>query len=65
MATYLITGKSAQGARLVNVLIAGIDQDEEVVGEIAVVHAVRDFLTTVPGIAQATCQKSEQVTTQV
>ena len=65
MATYLITGKSAQGARLVNVNVAGIDQDEPVVGELDVVHAVRDFLLTVPGIAQATCMKSEQVTTQV
>ncbi len=65
MATYLVTGKTATGTPLINVNIAGIDQDEEVVPELNVVHAMRDFLVTVPGIAQATCQKSEQITTQV
>lgn len=65
MATYLITGKTPTGTRLINVNIAGIDQDEEVVPELDVVHAVRDFLLTVPGIGQATCLKSEQITTQV
>lgn len=65
MATYLITGMTTSGARLINVNIAGIDQDEQVVEELDVVHAVRDFLVTVPGISQATCLKFEQVTTQV
>lgn len=65
VATYLITGKTATGARLINVNIAGIDQDEEIVEEVDVVHAVRDFLQTLPGITQATCLKFEQVTTQV
>lgn len=65
MATYLITGKTATGTPLINVNIAGIDQDEQVVPELDVVHAVRNFLASMPGIAQATCLRFEQVTTQV
>ena len=65
MATYLITGKTAGGSPLVNVNIANIDQDEQVVDELAVVAAVKAFLQTVPGIGQATALKFEQITTQV
>lgn len=65
MATYMITGKTATGTRLVNVNIAAIDQEEPTVEEVAVVHAVRDFLLTVPGVTQATCLKYEQITTSV
>lgn len=65
MATYMITGKTAGGARLVNVNVAAIDQEEPVVEEVAVVHAVRNFLLTVQGVEQVECLKFEQVTTHV
>lgn len=65
MATYVVTGRTAQGAPQVSVNIAAIDQEEEVVAELDIVAALKAFLLTVPGIGQATALKHEQITTSV
>lgn len=65
MATYMVTGRTAQGAPLVSINIAAIDQEETVVEELAVVAGLKAFLATVDGIDHATALKYEQVTTSV
>lgn len=65
MANYTLTGRSGQGEPLVSVSIGSIDQEQQVVSEMAVVDAVRDRLALVPGVVQVVAKKYEQVITVV
>lgn len=64
MASYQVTGRNGDGP-LVTVSISSIDQDQQVVSEMAIVNAVRDRLTAVPGVELVVARKYEQVITTV
>ena len=64
MANYTLTGRSGQGEPMVSVSLS-IDQEQQVVTEMAIVDAVRDRLALVPGVAQVVARKYEQVITIV
>ncbi|CAM5346163.1 hypothetical protein [Streptomyces aurantiogriseus] len=65
MATYTVTGRSGGGTSLIQIHIAGIYQDEEVVPELDVIASVKAYVVTLPGVVQAVAQKQELVTTNV
>lgn len=65
MPNYVITGKSGSGEPVVSVNIAGVNQEQQVVAEIDVVNAVRDFLASVDGVGSVVAQKYEQVITVI
>jgi hypothetical protein len=65
MASYQVTGRSGQGSPLVTVSISSIDQDQQVVSELAIVDAVRDGLAAAPGVESVVARKYEQVITTV
>lgn len=65
MATYVITGRNPSNEPLLSVNISGINQDSQVVAEIDVVNAVRQYMATVPGVQSVVAQRYEQVITVV
>ena len=65
MPTYLITGKNGSGEPMVQVNIAAINQEQQVVAEIDVVNAVRTFLASVDGVGSVVAQRYEQVITVI
>ncbi|WP_432019923.1 hypothetical protein [Streptomyces sp. 1222.5] len=65
MATYVITGRNGSNEPLVSVNVSGINQDAQVVEEIDVVNALRDYLSGVAGVRNVVAQKYEQVITVV
>lgn len=65
MASYMITAKNGSGEPIATVQISAIQQETEVVEDIDVVDAVREFLRTVSGVGSVTAQRYEQVITDV
>lgn len=65
MASYQVIGRSGEGSPLVTVSVSSIDQDQQVVSELAVVNAVRACLAVVPGVELVVARKYEQVITTV
>jgi len=65
MASYVVLGRSGEGAPLVQVSIGSIDQEQPVMTEQAIVDAVRECLAGVDGVVQVVARKYEQVITIV
>jgi hypothetical protein len=65
MATYVITGRNGSNEPLVSVNVSGINQDAQVVPELDVINAIRQYLATVQGVQTVVAQKYEQVITVV
>ena len=65
MASYVVLGRSGEGAPLVQVSIGSIDQEQPVMTEQAIVDAVRERLLLVPGVEAVVARKYEQVITVV
>lgn len=65
MATYVITGRNGSNEALVSVSVSGISQDAQVVPEIDVINAIRQYLAGISGVQSVVAQKYEQVITVV
>lgn len=65
MANYQVTARNSEGMPVVAVSIASIDQEQQVVSELAVVAAVAECLAAAPGVASVVKRKFEQVITIV
>lgn len=65
MATYVITGRNQSGDPVVSVQISAINQEPQLIEEVAVVNAVRQFLAGVSGVGSVAAQKYEQVITVI
>jgi hypothetical protein len=65
MATYVITGRNPSNEPLLSVNVSGINQDAQVVAEIDVINAIRQYLAGIPGVQSVVAQKYEQVITVV
>ncbi len=65
MANYQVTARNSEGMPVVAVSIASIDQEGQVVSEMAIVNAVRDCLAEVAGVESVVKRKFEQVITIV
>lgn len=65
MATYVITGRNGSNEALVSVSVSGISQDAQVVPEIDVINAIRQYLAGINGVQSVVAQKYEQVITVV
>ncbi|NUS26924.1 MAG: hypothetical protein HOV92_22230 [Streptomyces sp.] len=65
MASYQVTGRNASGEPLCSVSIGSVDQEQQVLGEMDVVNAVRAVVAAAPGVGSVVVRKFEQVITIV
>jgi hypothetical protein len=65
VANYTVTARNASGEPVVAVSIGSIDQEQQVVTDMAIVDAVRECLAAVPGVESVVARKFEQVITTV
>lgn len=64
-ASYTATARDGEGSPLVSVTIGSIDQEQQIVSELGIANAVREFLATASGVASVVVRKYEQVITIV
>lgn len=63
--SYTATARNGEGSPLVSVTIGSIDQEQQIVTEIGIANAVREFLASVDGVESVVVRKYEQVITIV